>query len=152
QTMSQDNFGGGFSGMVIALGVSPIWGWPSAAGATIHFEQFGYNPWPNMKNLWLLGPNYNKPITLTGHDVRTGTPLWFQLFPSIEQPIAAGDEGTYTTNAVLDPANPNRGGTDNSTGHWNIWGTGIIVLQAGCYELDATWAEGSWHTIYALGR
>ena len=33
---------------------------------------------------------------------------------------------------VLDPAtSTNRGGTDDSAGHWNIWGIGIIVLAAG---------------------
>ena len=40
QKMTRDNFGGGFRGTTTFYGVSPVWGWPATAGATIHFHQF----------------------------------------------------------------------------------------------------------------
>lgn len=98
-----------------------------------------------MKDLWVIGPNYDKPVTLSGHDLGTNTPLWFHFLNGSAPDI-------YTTSALLDPASPNRGWATNSSGHWGIWGLGLVLLQAGCYELDATWDGGAWHTIYALGR
>ncbi len=146
QKMTRENFGGGFYGTITFYGVAPVWGWPAAAGATIHFQQFiGNTGWPDMKDLWVIGPNYNKPVTLTGHDLRTNTPLWFHF-------LNGSGPDVYTTSALLDPASPNRDGATNSEGRWQIWGIGLVLLQAGCYELDATWDGGSAHTIYALGR
>ncbi|MGH2485615.1 MAG: hypothetical protein ACRDHE_06355, partial [Ktedonobacterales bacterium] len=105
------------------------------------------------KVMWVVGPNVAQPVTLTGHDLRSGAALWFQVYPSNGVPTDNPDAiSIYTTHAVLDPAAPNRGSTDNTTGHWNIWGVGIIVLSAGCYQLDVTSASGSWTTIFAAGR
>lgn len=59
---------------------------------------------------------------------------------------------TFPPSVTLDPAIPNRGSTDNPAGHWNIYGVGIIFTVAGCYDLEATWPEGRWHTVFAVGR
>ena len=146
QSISGTNFGGGFYGAYTFYGATPVWGWPGEAGATIHFQDFiGDGGWPDLKNLWVIGANFYKPVTLSGHDLRTNTPLWFHF-------LNGSAPATYTTSAVLDPAIPNRGSAINKEGRWEIWGIGLVLLQAGCYELDATWDGGTMHTIYALGR
>lgn len=139
-TYSQVDFGGGFIGTVQFQGSKPAWdlGLPT----TLQLEQYtGAQPYPSTKVMWVVGPNYAQPVTLSGHELRTGAPLWFQIYPA-----------PYTTQAVLDPAAPNRGGTDNSTGHWNIWGIGVVVLAAGCYELDVTSTAGVWTMVFAAGH
>jgi hypothetical protein len=141
QTMTQNNFGGGFSSPISFQGASPVWqlGLPTD-GSPLHVSA-GNDLWPSTKVMWVVGPNVVQPVTLTGHELRTGTLLWFEIFPSGPR-----------QSAVLDPTDPNRGSTDNSTGHWNIWGIGIVVLAAGCYEVDVSSPEGSWHAIYAIGQ
>lgn len=155
-TMTQQNFGGGFIGTLTVAGGSPAWQLGLGTGGDMLHLDFTPNsgePYPSTKVMWLVGPNYAQPVTLTGHETRSGAPLWFQIYPSNSIPVTNPDaQSIYTTHAVLDPAAPNRGSTDNTTGHWNIWGIGVIVLAAGCYELDVAWSTGGWHTIYAFGR
>lgn len=149
----QSGFGGGFSGTVSFQGSAPAW--QLGLASPLHLDQSSdpNNPYPSTKVMWVVGPNYAQPVTLEGHDLHTGAPLWFQIYPSNAAPTNNPDaDSVYTTLAVLDPATPNRGDTQNSTGHWNIWGIGIIVLAAGCYELDVTSSEGNWHMDVAAGR
>src|SRR5262249_865500 len=116
QEMTRVDFGGGFHGTTTFYGVSPVWGWPAVAGATIHFQTFiGNTGWPDLKALWVIGPNYDRPVTLTGHDVRTNTPLWFHF-------LNGSEPDRYTITALLDPATPNRDWATNSEGRWGIWG------------------------------
>ncbi len=100
--------------------------------------------------MWVVGPNYNEPVTLSGRDLRSGAPLWFDIYPSNDYHGYAANVG-YHTHAVLDPSGPNRGYETYDNDNWNIWGIGIIVSAASCYELDVTWAGGSWRTIFAAG-
>jgi hypothetical protein len=154
QTLAVRDFGGGFSGDVTFQGASPAWelGLPINDG-TLHLNEQGVVSFPSTKVMWVVGPNYEKAVVLVGHEVRTGKSLWFQVYPSNSVPTSNPDaDSTFTTRAVLDPAAPNRGGATNGTGHWNIWGIGIGVLTAGCYELDVSWPEGSWHALFAAGR
>lgn len=144
KTLRVPDFGGGFSGDITFLGDSPAW--------ELGFETNGVfaalgSTYPSSKIMWVVGPNVNQPVTLSGQDLRNDTPLWFEMFPS----NSGGGKDYFTTSAVLDPSAPNRGSTDNSKGHWNIWGIGIIVSAASCYQLDVTSAAGSWHTIFAAG-
>lgn len=150
--MSTTNFGGGFSGSFSFAGSAPAW----ELGLTteLQLEQSGSaDPYPSTKVMWVVGPNAAEPVTLTGHELTTGAALWFQIYPSngvaTDNPDALS---VYTTHAVLDPAAPNRGSTDNSTGHWNIWGVGIMALSAGCYQLDVSSASGNWRMVFAAGR
>jgi hypothetical protein len=147
--MTQDNFGGGFIGTVSFQGGSPAWQLGLGSDGIVHLHQSREYSYSSTKVMWVVGPNYPLPVTLSGHEVNSGAPLWFEIYPSND--IIGGGASSYTTQAPLDPAEPNRGSTDNSTGHWNIWGIGIIALTAGCYELDATWSGGGWQAIYAIG-
>jgi hypothetical protein len=140
-TLPKD-FGGGFVGGGDVKGSSPVW--ELGLGTPLTLNAYGATPYPVTKVMWLVGPNYSNPVTLQGQDITDATPAWFDL-------TGAGP-GNATTTAVLDPNHPNRGGTDNSTGHWNIWGVEIYFQSAGCYKLTATWPEGRWSTTIAVGR
>jgi hypothetical protein len=153
QTFTMQNFGGGFSGTFTALGASPVWQLGIGDGSSpIALYGDSSQPWPSTKVMWVVGPNYSEPVTLTGQDMRSGTPIWFQVYPNNGVPTSDPNaDSVYTAHAVLDPNAPNRGGATNSTGHWGIWGIGLIALAAGCYEIKAAWAEGSWSAIYPIG-
>src|SRR5678810_928677 len=80
-------------------------------------------------------------VTTGGEDQHANAP---------DIPVAATWLRTATIGrARIDPGAPNRGSTEPRSGHWNIWGIGVLVLSAGCYELDVTWSGGGWRTIYA---
>lgn len=144
KTLTVNDFGGGFSGTTTFEGDSPAW--ELGFGPNGAFAAQG-TPYPSSKIMWVVGPNINLPVTLTGRDLRTGAPLWFDIYPS----NFGGGADYYTTSAVLDPARPNRGSATNSLGQWNIWGIGVIVDAASCYQLNITSPAGSWHTIFAAG-
>ncbi len=146
QIYQTNNFGGGFSGNIAFLGGKPVW--ELGMGSVVKLVR-GPSGYYTTKVMWVVGPNYNLPVTLTAADLQGGAPLWFDIYPSNSGPSPLQD--LYTTSAVLDPGTPNRGSSDNSTGHWNIWGIGLFAFHAGCYDFTATWATGSWHTILAVG-
>ena len=149
QTMTQDSFGGGFIGTVSFQGGAPAWQLGLGSDGIVHLHQDREYSYSSTKVMWVVGPNYPLPVTLSGHEINSGAPLWFEIYPSND--IIGGGASSYAIQAILDPAAPNRGSADNSTGHWNIWGIGLIALTAGCYELDATWLGGGWQAIYAIG-
>lgn len=35
---------------------------------------------------------------------------------------------------------------------WEIWGTDLIFLRAGCYQMTSAWPGGHWQTTFAVGR
>lgn len=71
-----------------------------------------------------MGPNYSHQVTLSGHELSTGVPVWFDLTA-----VGSGT-GKPVTTAVLDPAHPNRGDTRNTSGLWNIWViTDLLLLS-----------------------
>ena len=141
-------FGGGFGDPVSFLGGAPVWelGLRSSYSAG-QFRNPG-SPYPSFKAMWIVGPNVDQPVTLTGQEVHTGALLWFEIYPSNTNSSAPS---VFTTHAVLDPNAPNRGSTDNSKGHWNIWGIGLVPLAAGCYQLDVSWPAGHWSAMFAAG-
>ena len=146
QTYQTHDFGGGFVGDFAFQGGHPVWQVGLGGTMSLPRDSDGYYA---TKVMWIVGPNYAQPVTLTAPGVQGGPPLWFDVYPTNGGAGTAQD--VYGTSALLDPGAPNRGGTDNSTGHWNIWGIGLIALRAGCYDLTATWGTGSWHTIVAVG-
>ncbi|HEV2458183.1 MAG TPA: hypothetical protein VGS80_07435 [Ktedonobacterales bacterium] len=132
----------------MVTGGAPVWQFGLSPNAQpLSLEPNGATPYPGTKVLWIVGPNYGEAVTLQGHELRTGTPMWFVLL----------GPGSYTAanaapSVALDPAMPNRGGAANSAGQWNVYGVGIIFTVAGCYELDASWPEGHWRTVFPAGR
>lgn len=143
-TLSVPDFGGGFSSDVTFSGGHPAWELGIGTDGVLAVQG---TPFPGSKIMWVVGPNIHQPVTLSGRDLRSGLPLWFDMYP----PNVGGGIDYFTTSAVLDPSLPNRGDTTNSKGHWNIWGIGVIVSAASCYQLDVTSPVGSWHTVFAAG-
>ncbi len=137
--------GGGFSGNAVFVGRSPIWnlGINSGENQQLVVIPTGY---PSTKVMWIVGPNYHQPVTLSGHELSTGAPVWFDLSSP-----GGSSPGDPMTRAVLDPAAPNRGATTNASGRWNIWGILLYFFRAGCYQIDAVWASGSWQIVVAVG-
>jgi hypothetical protein len=105
--------------------------WEIGLGGVLNLNQYaGQAQYPGTKVMWVIGPNYDQWVALTGHDLRTGAPLWFQIYDTSPD---------YSTHALLIPHASHRGDMANSMGTWDIWGIGITVMAAGCYELDASW-------------
>jgi hypothetical protein len=142
------DFGGGFSAGVVFQGISPVWelGFGRLPGDTLHLNTNGPTPWPSTKIMWVVGPNFMNPVTLQGRDLLSGVPVWFDLHANGSSP------GSPTTLATLDPSNPNRGSTQNSAGHWNIWGILLFFTQSGCYDVESSWAGGQWQAVIPVGR
>src|SRR5258707_6696151 len=106
-------FGGGFSDPVSFTGGSPVW--ELGLSSPLHAGQFGGpdNPYPSFKVMWIVGPNVTQPVTLAGHELQSGAPLWFEIYPSIAAPITAQTRSGYTLQTLLDPRSPDRWGTTN---------------------------------------
>ncbi len=145
-----DMFGGGFVGGDMFVGRSPVWTLGLYPGARVSLEPVTGtatpSPYPSIKVMWIVGPNYPQPVTLSGHELSTDAPVWFDLSPVGNGP------GNPVTMAVLDPAAPNRGDTRNASGLWNIWGILLYFFASGCYQITAAWAGGSWQMVIAVGR
>ena len=143
QTVSGTTVGGGFTPDATLYGASPVWQLGLPKVGAVHLGQNGTDSQQGPKVLWAVGPNYPTTVILRGQNLRTGIPIWFDIYPN----TFAGTNDIYTTAAHLDPANPNR-----SSGVYNIWGIGVLFPSAGCYEVDVSWTGGSWRSIYAVGR
>ncbi len=140
----------GFTDGVHFLGHSPVWTWglpddgvmqlPATSGSDARF--------PNLKVMWIVGPDETQPVTIRGRERTTGSPLWFQVYPSN---TAASLPSSYTTTLTLDPAAPNRGYAQNDRGTWLIWGVGVGARTAGCYLTTVSSSKGSWTIELAIG-
>src|SRR5579872_1530528 len=103
QTLTTTDFGGGFSGTTTFDGASPAWELGIGDDGTMPLYGVG-NPYPSTKIMWVVGPNYAQPVTLSGHELASSAPLWFDIYPN----NLTGGQDWYGNAAVLDPAAPNR--------------------------------------------
>lgn len=131
----------GFTRPITLLGDGPAW--LTSGLAVLHLNQlYGYQPIPSTKMLWAIGPDNILPITIKGQDMRSGAPMWIEIYDSPPD-----------TTAVFQPGASNRGGGTTPDGKkWNIWGTGLIFLKAGCYRITVSWPGGQWQMVSAVGR
>ena len=135
----------------VGLGRAPVWlvGWGGAVegtptsdasssgtpvslpyldlAAVNRLEPYG---WP-MKALWVIADGHGTPVQVEGCDCSDRRPLWFQL----------GDEEPEHR-ATLDPLNP---GIPVQHGGWREFPSYVIFPETGCYEITATWEDGSWN-------
>lgn len=145
--MTLKNFGGGFTDGVVVLGRAPVWTLGLPGDAVLHLPPVSGNDsrFPNAKIMWIVGPNETQPVIVRGQERSTGGPLWFQVYPP------NGSPSSYTTTLVLDPATPNRGHAENSSGDWSIWGIGVGARAAGCYRMTVGSSKGTWTIQLAIG-
>lgn len=132
-----------------AIGTSPVWagafqkiplilGW-TPGDANLYHGQYGWGH----KFLWVVDANYHEFVTLRGFNVQDGAPL----LPEAEESAPT----STLTSLVLNPQDP-QNPPQRHIGHWIEFPGGIIIPKAGCYELIATWAGGSWHAVFAAGE
>jgi hypothetical protein len=91
-----------------------------------------------IKVLWVLEPGTSDPVTISGHDVDTGAPIAFD--PS---------NGSVSDTMLLDPSNP---GTPDRRKGWTAYPSELLLPEAGCYQIEASWTDGSWQRGFGFGR
>jgi hypothetical protein len=131
------------------VGSSPAWIRQAYYPTTLHLDQLGYTPWPVTKIIWEIGPDPRQAVMVQVKNVQTGALAWWG--EGGDRPPVAGQ-----TLFLDDPNHPNGSGpySDHGTlpGGWHEWGTGLYILEAGCYEMHVTWPGGQWRGVFAAGR
>jgi hypothetical protein len=97
------------------------------------------NGW-GVKVLWVLQPTMIEPVTLSGQEVGTGSPITFD---------ASGLNPTRSDTMRLDPSNP---GTPSHRKGWSEYPSSLSFPEAGCYIIKASWADGSWQRGLGFGK
>jgi len=122
------------------IGGNPIW--IIAASTTIHvgfgdgtlrgvtYTDHGWS----VKVLWVVDPNFNGQIQVSGGLLDTEHPLWMQF------------GGPPVKSAVLDPTKAPTG-----AGGWPGFPSYLFIPTAGCYFITASWASGHWRLVVAAG-
>jgi hypothetical protein len=100
----------------------------------VTYTKFGWTA----KVLWVVQPGYLHHVTLHGGNLRTHTPLWFQI--GMNAPSTA---------PTLDPRKP---GIPIQHGNWREFPSYLFIPRSGCYYLQATWPGGSWRRVFGAGR
>ncbi len=127
-----------FSDLGPVFGHAPLWvSGIDGPHATVRFPRYdGYTQYGwAVKMLWRAPARYMHPITVRGGNLRTGTPLWFQM--GEQDPSMA---------PVLRPQE-----RSSITGDWVDWPSYVYIPMAGCYYLEAAWPEGQWRLTFAAG-
>ncbi len=134
-----------FSDVGPGVGSFPVWafgfGGPHAIvripTSYFTYTQYGWT-W---KLIWRVSVHYMQPVRLHGGNLRTSTPLWFQM------------NGQTSTAPVLDPrpdeAQIAESGYPAEAVEWRSY---LYIPAAGCYYLEADWQGGSWRVTFAAGR
>ncbi len=126
-------------------GHAPVWEDFITPDRPLHLETGNaYNPWPGVKVLWEVGPNYTQPVTIKVTNLRTGEPTWW------ETGLGAPREWVLVADQPGDRGSPEPG--------WHEWASSVFFFQAGCYAMDVSWPAsqgwpaGHWRIIFPVGR
>lgn len=142
-TMSfPDGFGTYGSGVRL-MGKDIVWIPEPSFPTVAHLESRGYTQWPALSIVWELGPDATDAVSVQATNIQTGAVLWW-----IHGAPPDLSSQTLTLDAdVPGPATyagiPEKG--------WQQFESSLLIPQAGCYALDATWAGGSWHMTFSAG-
>lgn len=108
-----------------------------------HLEPQGYTQWPVLAIVWELGPNATDAVSVRVTNTQTGAALWW---------IHGTPPDLSSQALVLDAEAPGpatyAGAPEKG---WQEFHSSLLIPQAGCYAIDATWAGGSWKAIFAAG-
>jgi hypothetical protein len=91
-----------------------------------------------VKVLWVMAPNTEESVTISGANLGNSTPL------RIEVEDAGAGRATPVT---LEPQVAGGG-----EGGWREFPSYVYFDEAGCFELRASSAEGSWRLRFGFGR
>jgi hypothetical protein len=92
-----------------------------------------------IKVLWVLGPSATAVVELTGVNVRTREPIWFEV----------SDGGRPAPSATLDPATP--GAVSEPGSPWKEFPSHLYFPSAGCYRLHVESVDGGWDLAFGFG-
>jgi len=119
-------------------GTWPVWSFGLDTSIHIATSYFTYTQYGwEWKVIWRVQASYTNTVTVRGGNVRTGTPLWFQV--GTQDPSMA---------PVLHPQERR---TDLTTDRVE-WGSYVYIPMAGCYYIEAVWPGGHWRLTFAAGR
>jgi len=136
-------------------GGGPFWIYGFFYQSVVHLGQFGdTSGWPIQKIVVEVGPNYNQPVTLLLRNLETGALAWWtdaQTPPGAATQTLRLDPQTDTESVGTIPGEPDvpHGAPDPG---WKEWGVFPLYYTAGCYQLEVSWAGGSWQSVYAVGK
>ncbi len=120
-------------------GSGPVWEDYITPNRPVHVEVGNhYTPWPGTKILWEVGPNYTQPVTIKVTNLRTGELSWWET--------GLGAPRTW----VLDSDQQGYHGSPEP--EWHEWGSGVLLLQAGCYAMDVGWPRSQRLACRALAH
>ena len=121
------------------LGHAPLWvsgfDGPHATVRLSPYDDYTQYGWTS-KMIWRAQASYTHPITVRGGNLRTGTPLWFQM--GEQDPSMA---------PILNPQEQR----SELTTDWVEWGSYVYIPMAGCYYIEAAWPGGHWRITFAAG-
>lgn len=143
QTMSFPNGFGSYDNGVRFFGKDIVWIPEPSFPTVAHLEPHGYTQWPALAVVWELGPDATDAVSVRVTNTQTGAVLWW---------IYGAPPNLSSQTLVLDADAP---GPAMYTGvpekSWQEFKSSLLIPQAGCYEMNATWDGGSWQVIFAAG-
>jgi hypothetical protein len=143
QTISFPDGFGTFSSGVRFFGEDIVWIPESSYPTVVHLEDHGAIPWPAVAIVWEVGPDATDAVSVRATNLQTGEVLWWVHGTP---PDLASQTLTLDANVpgpALYTGIPEKG--------WQQFQSALLIPEAGCYALDATWAGGSWRVIFAAG-
>ena len=137
-----DGFGSYGSG-VRFFGQDIVWIPEPTFPIVAHLEPQGDTHWPELAIVWELGPDATDAVSVRATNTQTGAVLWWVhgAPPDLSSQTLALDADV--PGPAMYTGIPEKG--------WQQFTSSLLIPQAGCYALDATWAGGSWHMVFAAG-
>lgn len=143
QTMSFPNGFGSYGNGVRFFGKDIVWIPEPSYPMVAHLEPHGYTQWPALAIVWEVGPDAMDAVSVQVTNAQTGTILWW---------IHDAPPDLSSQTLVLDADTPGpamyNGVPEKS---WQEFKSSLLIPQAGCYEMNATWDGGSWQMVFAAG-
>lgn len=143
QTLNFPNGFGTYTGDVRLRGSAIVWIPEPSFPTVVHLEPHGAITWPTLAIVWELGPDATDVVSVQATNVQTGAVLWW---------VHGAPPDLASQALVLDADVP---GPATYTGvpaaGWQEFESSLLIPQAGCYALTASWAGGSWRLVFAAG-
>lgn len=143
QTLDFPNGFGSYSGGIHLVGGAMVWIPAPSFPTVVHLEPRGATSWPTLAIVWELGPDASEAVSVQATNTQTGAVLWW---------VHGAPPDLASQTLVLDADVPGPAiYTGVPAAGWQEFESSLLIPQAGCYALTASWAGGSWHVVFAAG-